>query len=71
MIQGLPPFRYENDKQKSNITRFGGLPVYLDLAQASRLSKSIDRHLKASSDSQGWTDSQVVMSLMLLNLSGG
>ena len=71
MIQGLPPFRYENDKQKSNITRFGGLPVYLDLAQASRLSKSIDRHLKASSDSQGWTDSQVVMSLILLNLSRG
>ena len=71
MTQGILPFKYENDKQKSNITGFGGLPVYLDLAQASGLSKSIDRHLKASSNSQGWTDSQVVMSLILLNLSGG
>ena len=70
MTQGLLPFKYENDKQKSNITDFGGLPVYLDLTQASGLSKSIDRHLKASSNSQGWTDSQVVMSLILLNLSG-
>jgi len=71
MTQGILPFKYENDKQKSNITGFGGLPVYLDLAQASGLSKSIDRQLKASSDSQGWADSQVVMSLILLNLSGG
>lgn len=27
MIQGLLPFKYENDKQKSNITGFGGLPI--------------------------------------------
>jgi len=71
MAQGILPFKYENDKQKSKMTGFGGLPVYLDLAQAAGLSKAIDRYLKASSDSQGWTDSQVVMSLILLNLSGG
>jgi Transposase DDE domain group 1 len=71
MTQGILPFKYENDKQKSEMTGFGGLPVYLDLAQAAGLSKAIDRYLKASSDSQGWTDRQVVMSLILLNLSGG
>ncbi len=71
MAQGILPFKYENDKQKSDMTGFGGLPVYLDLAQAAGLSKAIDRNLKASSDSQGWTDSQVVMSLILLNLAGG
>ena len=71
MTQGILPFKYENDKQKSEMTGFGGLPVYLDLAQAAGLPKSIDRNLKASSDSQGWTDSQVVMSLILLNLAGG
>jgi hypothetical protein len=71
MTQGILPFKYENDKQKSEMTGFGGLPVYLDLAQAAGLSKSIDRYLKASSDSQGWTDRQVVMPLILLNLSGG
>lgn len=71
MTQGILPFKYENDKQNNKMTGFGGLPAYLDLARASGLSKSIDRHLKVSSDNQGWTDSQVVMSLILLNLIGG
>jgi hypothetical protein len=71
MTQGILPFKYENDKQKSEMTGFGGLPVYLDLAQASGLTKAINRHLKASSASQGWIDSQVVMSLLSLNLCGG
>lgn len=71
MAQGLLPFKYENDKQNNKMTGFGGLPAYLDLAQAAGLSRSIDRHLNVSSDSQGWTDSQVVMSLILLNLIGG
>jgi len=71
MTQGILPFKYEKDKQKSVMTSFGGLPVYLDLSQSCGLSKSIDRQIKASSVSQGWTDSQVVLSLILLNLSGG
>lgn len=71
MTQGILPFKYENEKQKSKMTGFGGLPVYLDLAHVSGLSKSIEKHLKASSKTQGWTDSQIIMSLILLNLSGG
>lgn len=70
MAQGILPFKYENDKQNNKMTGFGG-PAYLDLVQAARLPSSIDRHLNAGSDSQGWTDSQVVMSLILLNLIGG
>jgi len=31
MTQGLLPFKYKNDKQKSHITGFGELPVNLDL----------------------------------------
>ena len=71
MTQGLLPFKYEEDKQNIKLTGFGGLPLYLDLAQAGDLSKSIGKHLRIRSDSQGWTDSQIVTSLMLLNLSGG
>lgn len=71
MTQGILPFKYENDKQKSNMTGFGGLPVYLELAEVAGLPKALNRYLKASSTSQGWTDSQVVMSLILLNLAGG
>jgi len=71
MAQGILPFRYEKEKQKSNTTAFGGLPTYLDLAQVVGLSKSVEKHLGVRTNSQGWTDSQVVMSLILLNLLGG
>ena len=60
----IPPIPNQNNK----MTGFGGIPVYLDLAQAAGLTKSIDKHIKASSGSQGWTDRQIVLSLMLLNL---
>lgn len=71
MAQGVLPFKYENERQKSNMTSLGGLPTYLDLAHVMGLSKSIEQHLGVRSNSQGWTDSQVVMSLILLNISGG
>ncbi len=35
------------------------------------LSKSVRNHVRVREDTQGWTDSQVIMSLNLLNLSGG
>lgn len=71
MTQGILSFKYEKDLQNNKLTGFGGLPAYLDLAQAGGLPKSISRNLKVSSDDQGWTDSQVVIALILLNLVGG
>ena len=53
------------------MTALAGLPVYLDLAEVIGLSKSIQKHLKIRENSQGWTDSQMVLSLVLLNLAGG
>lgn len=53
------------------MTALGGLPVYLDLAHVLGLSESVDRHLKVRADGRGFTDSQMVMSLILLNLAGG
>ena len=35
------------------------------------MSKSIQRHLKIRESGQGWTDNQIVLSLVLLNLAGG
>jgi len=35
------------------------------------LSKSVQKHLNVRKDGQGWTDAQVVISLVLLNLAGG
>ena len=34
-------------------------------------SKSIQKHIKVRDGSQGWTDSQMVLELVLLNLAGG
>jgi hypothetical protein len=71
MTQGILPFKYEKEEGKSNVTALGGLPAYLDLAQVVGLSKSVEQHIGIRSGGQGWTDSQVVMSLILLNITGG
>ena len=47
------------------------MPVYLDLAHVVGLRESIGRHVGLRAGSQGWTDAQMVTSLLLLNLAGG
>jgi hypothetical protein len=71
MAQGELPFKYEEEKKTTGMTALAGLPVYLDLAQKIGLRKSIQKHLKVREGRQGWTDSQIVISLILLNLAGG
>jgi hypothetical protein len=71
MAQRGLPYEYEIKEGKSELTAMGGLPTYLDLASASGLLKAIDRHMKVRTGEQGWTDRQMVMSLVLLNLAGG
>jgi hypothetical protein len=71
MTQGVLPFKYEEEKTQSGATALAGLPVYLDLAKVLGLSESIKKHLTIRENSQGWTDVQAVMSLVLLNLAGG
>ena len=53
------------------MTSLAGLPAYLDLSQAIGLWNSIKKNLQARKQSQGWTDPQMVMSFLLLNLAGG
>jgi hypothetical protein len=71
MAQGVLPFKYEAEKKTTGMTALAGLPAYLDLAKVIGLSKSIRKHLKVRESGQGWTDSQLVLSIVLLNLSGG
>jgi hypothetical protein len=70
MAQGILPYKYEEDKKSAGLTSLAGLPLYLDLACALHLPRSIDHHL-ALRPSQGWTDSQIILSLMFLALAGG
>jgi hypothetical protein len=72
MAQGVLPFQYKEQSSVSGLTALGGLPAYLDLAQAAGLGDAIRRHLRVRGEaSQGWSDHQIVMSLVLLNLAGG
>lgn len=71
MAQGVLPFKYEEEKNNTGMTALAGLPVYLDLAHVIGLSNSIRRYMHVREDTQGWTDEQVVLSLILLNLAGG
>jgi len=72
IAQGVLPFRYESEPTASGMTALAGLPPYLELAVVSGLTDSIRRHLQAcSGQKQGWTDTQIVMSLVLLNIAGG
>ncbi|HSB32616.1 MAG TPA: IS1380 family transposase [Candidatus Sulfobium mesophilum] len=70
MAQKALPYEYEIEGSKAGLTSFGGLPTYLDLASATGFLRSIDRHLRIRSG-QGWTDRQMILSLVLLNLVGG
>lgn len=70
--QGILPFRYECEPTESGMTGLAGLPAYLELAIISGLTGSIEHHLGACAlKEQGWTDTQIVMSLILLNIAGG
>jgi hypothetical protein len=71
MAQRGLPYEYEIEEGKSGLTAMGGLPTYLDLASATGFLGAIDRHIKVRTGDQGWTDRQVIMSLVLLNLAGG
>jgi len=70
MAQGVLPFQYEEAKVDAGSTSHAGLPVYLDLFEAFGLRESLDRHVGARGD-QGFSDSQMGLSFILLNLVGG
>src|SRR3989304_9199759 len=71
MSQGVLPYQYQGQMRESGMTALGGLPVYLDLAQVAGLSRSVARYVSALAGSQGWTDAQMVMSLILVQVAGG
>ncbi len=71
MAQKVLPYEYEIESGKNGLTSVGGLPTYLDLASAAGLLKSIDKHLRIRAGAQGWTDRQIILSLMALNIAGG
>ena len=62
------PFQYAADKNEPGLTSFSGLPLYVEMANASGLCAAIKDSLQTKV--QGWNDLQVILSLILLNIAG-
>ena len=71
VAQGLLPFIYEEERTGLGATALAGLPAYLELALALGLPESIGKWITVKDGPQGWSDVQVVMALVMLNLAGG
>ena len=71
MAQGLFDFQYEVEKKSGGMTGLAGLPPYLEFGYVMGLGAAIGNRLKIRGGDQGWSDEQVVMALILLNLAGG
>ena len=71
MAQGFLPFQYEIEKREGGMTGLAGLPVYLEFAHVMGFGRIVSQDVRARDGDQGWTDEQMVMSLVLLNLAGG
>jgi hypothetical protein len=71
MPQGQLPFNYALEFSRSGTTSLAGLPAYLELGHILGLGESIDRRMAIRSGGQGYTDGQVILPLVLMNLAGG
>jgi len=71
MPQGILPFKYEEERRIGGMTGFAGLPTYLELSYVLGLSESIGSQVKVRDGGRGFSDDEMIMSLVLLNLAGG
>ncbi len=67
MKQGVLPFQYQQENGSSCMTALSGLATYLELIHVSGLNSSIESDVGLRENGQGWMDSQIVNSLILLN----
>ena len=68
--QGILSYRVEGELTSQNLTGLSGLAPYVELMVGCGLLESVSRNVGVCGE-QGWTDAETVMSLVLLNLSGG
>jgi hypothetical protein len=71
MAQGVLPYQMTEEFSESGVTALAGLPTYLELGHVLGLAQSIENHLKVRDGGQGYTDVQVIVPLILMNLAGG
>lgn len=71
MPQGPLSFNYELPKKLAALTEHAGVGTFLDLIYESGLLNSIEKYLHVRTDTQGWSDAQCIITILLLNLVGG
>ena len=71
MTQNLLPYNFKLEKKEKNLTGLAGLLIYLELFMALKLKQAIAKHLTARKNKPGYSDDQIIMALILLNLAGG
>ena len=71
MQQNLLPFKYEIDPTKSKMTSLGGLPLFLDLTRNLGILSYLRKNLDLSDTMRGWSVSDIILSLLMVNLAGG
>jgi hypothetical protein len=68
--QFVLPYSYEEEPDKAERTAMAGPALCLDLASVMGLSDSVKEHVGIRGE-QGYSDAQMMIALVLLNLSGG
>jgi len=71
MTQGVLPVKYEEEKKDFGSTALGGTLLFLDLLSKMGFRRIVRDNLRAKEDKQGWSDLQVLLCLLLLNICGG
>ena len=70
MPQGVLPFQYQGEAMGKGMTGLCGLGVYLDFLYGVGIPRQADQAI-GMRRTQGYTDGQMVVALVLLNLAGG
>ncbi len=70
MPQGVLPFQYQGEAMGKGMTGLCGLGVYLDFLYGVGIPRQADPAI-GMRRTQGYTDGQMVVALVLLNLAGG
>jgi Transposase DDE domain group 1 len=70
VAQGVLGFQYEAERSRGGLTAVAGLALFIELIVACGLAAAIRKHVHVAGQ-QGWLDLQMVLTVVLLNLSGG
>jgi hypothetical protein len=67
---GLLPIHLEIDPTEPEVTAFAGIVPYLDAWNSLGMPGKVDQRVHICG-AQGWMDRQIILSMVLLNLTGG